>query len=87
MVTRSLIPLMTDLIIINANPGLSRSNLGREFDLSLSLKIVPTLVWYLSTAHSAEKGARNLSHAVAHGSDSVDVSCYFFVRGGLRLKG
>jgi hypothetical protein len=81
MATRSLITMMPDMTIINVNPGLCRTNLGREFDLSPSFSIFGTVIWFLATSRSAEKGARNLSHAVVTSSDSVDVSlCYCLVR-------
>ncbi len=69
--------MLPDMTIVNVNPGLCRTNLGREFDFSPSPRLIYEIIWFLSTSRSAEKGARNLSHAVANSEESVDVRTYF----------
>ncbi|WVW82108.1 hypothetical protein I302_104113 [Kwoniella bestiolae CBS 10118] len=72
MLTRALIPHLPDLTILNVNPGLTRTNLGREFKLTLSPSTVYFILLYMVNSRSARMAARNLTSASAWKGDSQD---------------
>ncbi|WVQ79209.1 hypothetical protein IAT38_001305 [Cryptococcus sp. DSM 104549] len=72
MITRTLITALPDISIINVNPGLARTNLGREMTFNLSLKTVRVVFWFIFNARGAGKAARNLTTAVANAKESHD---------------
>ncbi|KAK6909522.1 hypothetical protein I203_103542 [Kwoniella mangroviensis CBS 8507] len=71
MITRSLIPSLPDINIITVSPGLAITNLGRDFNFNLAFYIFGA-PFMLLNARSAEKGARNVSSAVAQADQSYD---------------
>ncbi|WVW86089.1 hypothetical protein I302_108128 [Kwoniella bestiolae CBS 10118] len=71
MLTRSLIPSLPNINIITVSPGLARTNLGRDFNFSPGFVIFGA-PFLLLNARSAEKGARNVSSAVALAEQSYD---------------
>ncbi|WWC91632.1 uncharacterized protein L201_006578 [Kwoniella dendrophila CBS 6074] len=71
MVTRSLINSLPNISIITVSPGLAITNLGRNHDMSIGFIIFGTPFLFLN-ARSAEKGARNITSAVAYGDQSYD---------------
>jgi hypothetical protein len=72
MVIRCLIPLVPYKIVA-VNPGLCKSNLGRDFVHSSGFAALKTAIWRISTQRTAEVGARNVTHAVVHAKDSHEV--------------
>ncbi|WVF73044.1 hypothetical protein IAT40_007862 [Kwoniella sp. CBS 6097] len=72
MITRSLISSMPDVKIINVNPGMARTNFGREFDLRFNWETISTVSWILLNARSASSAAKNLTTAVAWSEESHD---------------
>ncbi|WRT64003.1 uncharacterized protein IL334_000930 [Kwoniella shivajii] len=72
MITRSMIKQIPSINTINVNPGLAMTNLGRDFNFSVSFKTVYEVVWFLLNARSAGKAARNLTSAAAWGGGSQD---------------
>ncbi|KAK8853147.1 hypothetical protein IAR55_003848 [Kwoniella newhampshirensis] len=72
MMTRALMPALPDMVVINVNPGLARTNLGREFDLSFSFALIRMIIWFMVNSRSAAKAARSLTTAVAYGKESED---------------
>ncbi|ORY23112.1 hypothetical protein BCR39DRAFT_363431 [Naematelia encephala] len=72
MVTRSLIQALPHLRIINTNPGLSRTNIGRELQMKMSLSMIRMIIWFISNSRSAYSGAKNITTAVVNSTDSVD---------------
>ncbi|WWD19573.1 hypothetical protein CI109_104034 [Kwoniella shandongensis] len=72
MLTRSLIPALPDLAIINTNPGMARTNLGRDFDFTPTLATIRIVFSFVFNARSAANAARNISTAVANSTDSHD---------------
>jgi hypothetical protein len=74
MAIRAMLPLST-VNIVSVNPGLCRSNLGRDMQFS-GLKGIGTAIWFLTTARSPETGARNVTHAM-FAKDSYEVRTPF----------
>ncbi|WWC99504.1 hypothetical protein V866_006407 [Kwoniella sp. B9012] len=72
MLTRNLIKALPDITIINVNPGLAMTNLGREFNRKLSLSGMVGILWLVVNARTASKGARNLTSATAWQGGSQD---------------
>ncbi|WWC58408.1 uncharacterized protein I303_100948 [Kwoniella dejecticola CBS 10117] len=72
MITRSLINSLPDMSIINVNPGLAMTNLGRDFRFGLSFKTAYEIGWFVVNARSASKAARNLTSAAAWKGGSQD---------------
>ncbi|OCF38360.1 hypothetical protein I317_07868 [Kwoniella heveanensis CBS 569] len=72
MITRSLIPSLPNINIINVNPSLARTNLGREIDAKFNFETIRSIVWFLSNARSATSAARSLTTAVAWSEESHD---------------
>ncbi|WVR00225.1 hypothetical protein IAU59_007367 [Kwoniella sp. CBS 9459] len=72
MVTRSLIASLPDIKIINVNPSLARTNLGREFSVKFNFETIGFVAWLLSNARSASSAAKNLTTAVAWSGESHD---------------
>ncbi|WWC64663.1 uncharacterized protein I303_107274 [Kwoniella dejecticola CBS 10117] len=71
MFTRQLIETLVDTSIITVSPGLAITNLGRDFKMSIGFVIFGA-PFMLLNARSAEKGARNLTSAVASAEQSYD---------------
>nr|XP_019010252.1 uncharacterized protein I206_04720 [Kwoniella pini CBS 10737]OCF49033.1 hypothetical protein I206_04720 [Kwoniella pini CBS 10737] len=63
--------MLNDISIITVSPGLAITNLGRDFKFSIGFIIFGAPFMFLN-ARSAEKGARNLTSAVANAEQSYD---------------
>ncbi|WVQ79208.1 hypothetical protein IAT38_001304 [Cryptococcus sp. DSM 104549] len=72
MVTRTLISALPDVNIINVNPDMARTNLGRDFNFNLSLKTFKMVMLFIFNSRSAGNAARNLTTAVANATESHD---------------
>ncbi|ORY33514.1 hypothetical protein BCR39DRAFT_580890 [Naematelia encephala] len=72
MITRTLVPILDGITLVNVNPGMCLTSLGREMEFPFSLRTIYEVSWYLFNVRSASKGARNLSTAVAFTKESCD---------------
>ncbi|KAK6905524.1 hypothetical protein I203_106353 [Kwoniella mangroviensis CBS 8507] len=72
ILSRNLIKTLPDITTINVNPGLAMTNLGRDFNLSLSPSGIVGILWFVANARSASKAARNLTSAAAWQGGSQD---------------
>ncbi|WRT70299.1 uncharacterized protein IL334_007297 [Kwoniella shivajii] len=71
MITRQLITSLPSITIVTVSPGLAITKLGRDFNFSLGF-IIFGAPFMLLNARSAEKGARNITSAVASADQSYD---------------
>lgn len=72
MVVRQLIPLVP-YRIVSVNPGLCKSNLGRDMTSPSGFAAFKLAVWRHVLQRTAEVGARNVTHAVVNAQDSYEV--------------
>nr|XP_019014763.1 uncharacterized protein I206_00849 [Kwoniella pini CBS 10737]OCF53544.1 hypothetical protein I206_00849 [Kwoniella pini CBS 10737] len=72
MLTRTLIKTIPEITTINVNPGLSATNLGREFKFNISFKTIYLISWFILNARNPKNAARNLTSAAAYKGGSQD---------------
>ncbi|WVW82110.1 hypothetical protein I302_104115 [Kwoniella bestiolae CBS 10118] len=72
MLSRTLIKRLPTITIINTNPGLAMTNLGREFNIGFSPRAIGGIIWFLLFARSAGKAARCLTTTAAWQGGSQD---------------
>jgi len=70
MALRHFIPSLPDVIVVSVNPGLCKSSLFRNSEISLSLSSIRFAISFALMARSTDAGARNLSGAMLNAKES-----------------